>query len=80
VILFDGESSLASDKAKKLLKEKYNVDIRAEPGFKRYYAERAVKEIKLRTSVALELEGDGRFIFLHFGKKKSQPYIRFFRS
>ena len=78
MILFDGESSLASDKAKKLLKDKYNVDIRAEPGFKRYYAERAVKEIKLRTSVALELEGDGRFIFLHLGKKKSQPYIRFF--
>jgi len=78
VILFDGESSLASDKAKKLLKDKYNVDIRAEPGFKRYYAERAVKEIKLRTSVALELEGDGRFIFLLWGEKKSQPYIRFF--
>ena len=78
MILFDGESSLASDKAKKLLKEKYNVDIRAEPGFKRYYAERAVKEIKLRTSVALELEGDGRFIFLLLGEKKSQPYIRFF--
>jgi hypothetical protein len=80
VILFDGESSLASDKAKKLLKEKYNVDIRAEPGFKRYYAERAVKEIKLRTSVALELEGDGRFIFLFWGEKKSQPYIGFFMS
>lgn len=78
MILFDGESSLASDKAKKLLKDKYNVDIRAEPGFKRYYAERAVKEIKLRTSVALELEGDGRFIFLLLGEKKSQPYIRFF--
>jgi hypothetical protein len=71
VILFDGESSLASDKAKKLLKDKYNVDIRAEPGFKRYYAERAVKEIKLRTSVALELEGDGRFIFLRFGEKRA---------
>ncbi len=78
MILFNGESSLASDKAKKLLKEKYNVDIRAEPGFKRYYAERAVKEIKLRTSVALELEGDGRFIFLLLEEKKSQPYIRFF--
>ena len=80
MILFDGESSLASDKAKKLLKDKYNVDIRAEPGFKRYYAERAVKEIKLRTSVALELEGDGRFIFLRFGEKKSQFFIRYFRS
>ncbi len=54
------------------------MDIRAEPGFKRYYAERAVKEIKLRTSVALELEGDGRFIFFLLGEKKSQPYIRFF--
>ncbi len=78
MILFDGELLLASDKAKKLLKEKYNVDIRAEPGFKRYYAERAVKEIKLRTSVALELEGDGRFIVLLLEEKKSQPYIRFF--
>lgn len=80
MILFDGESSLASDKAKKLLKDKYNVDIRAEPGFKRYYAERAVKEIKLRTSVALELEGDGRFIFFAFRGKKSQFFIRNFRS
>lgn len=77
MILFDGESSLASDKAKKLLKDKYNVDIRAEPGFKRYYAERAVKEIKLRTSVALELEGDGRFIFCVLGKKGSILYSLF---
>jgi hypothetical protein len=79
MILFDGESSLASDKAKKLLKEKYNVEIRAEPGFKRYYAERAVKEIKLRTSVALDLEGDGRLIFCFLGKK-GHTYISFFRS
>ena len=77
MILFDGESSLASDKAKKLLKDKYNVDIRAEPGFKRYYAERAVKEIKLRTSVALELEGDGRSIFCVLGKKESILYLLF---
>ena len=77
MILFDGESSLASDKAKKLLKDKYNVDIRAEPGFKRYYAERAVKEIKLRTSVALELEGDGRSIFCVLGKKESILYSLF---
>jgi hypothetical protein len=47
----------------------YVMEIRAEPGFKRYYAERAVKEIKLRTPVALDLEGDGCLIFLLFEKR-----------
>ena len=55
-ILFDGESALASSKAKKVLKDKYNVQLRAEGGFKRMQAERCIRELKIRVSVALELK------------------------
>ena len=62
MILFDGESSLNTSTARKLLRQKYNVEIKADPGFKRTMAERSVKEIKLRTSICLDLQGTDHLI------------------
>ena len=57
VLLFDGESSLKSKVSQKRVRDRFNIQIKAEPGFKRYSAERYVKEVKLRSALALELEG-----------------------
>lgn len=56
-MLFDGETSLRSQKIKNLIKQQHGLRIHAEPYFKRNIAERAVKEIKLRTVILLDLKG-----------------------
>jgi len=55
--LFDGESALKSHKAKHLVQQKYNIQLLAVAKYKRNLAERYVREIKLRTSLALDNEG-----------------------
>lgn len=56
-LLFDGESGLRGRRIQNIVQEKYGLKIHAEPHFKRSLAERAIKEIKLRTSLLLEMEG-----------------------
>jgi hypothetical protein len=41
----------------KLVYEKFGVRLRAEARFKRYYAERMIREVKLRLSFALKIKG-----------------------
>lgn len=55
-MLFDGESSLNSLKAKKKLKDTYNLTIFVNPKYKQVLAERFIREVKLRVSIALDLE------------------------
>jgi len=55
-LLFDGESSLNSLKAKKKLKDTYNLTIFVNPKYKQVLAERFIREVKLRVSIALDLE------------------------
>lgn len=52
-ILFDGESSLRSKQAQKIIKTQLNVTVFADPYFKRLMAERAVREVKVRMAVRL---------------------------
>lgn len=47
---------MASTKTSALLKEKYNLIVRATPGFKQWMAERVIREIKTRTALLLDLE------------------------
>jgi len=56
VLLFDGESGLRSKKAQSIIAEKYNITVHAEAFYKRNMAERAIKEIKLRTAIQLDLD------------------------
>jgi hypothetical protein len=56
VLLFDGESGLRSTKTQKIIAEKYNITVHAEAFYKRNMAERAIKEIKLRMAIQLDLE------------------------
>ena len=57
-MLFDGEPGLASVKTQKEIFQKCNqLKVYANASFKRNMAERAVKELKIRLSIKLDLEG-----------------------
>jgi hypothetical protein len=56
-LLFDGESGLTSESAQRQLFSLYGIKLHAEAGYKRMLAERAVREIKIRTAILLELQG-----------------------
>lgn len=56
MLLFDGESGLRSRKTQKIIADNFNIKIHAEPFFKRNMAERAIREIKLRMAIYLDLE------------------------
>ena len=64
VLLFDGESAIASAKVAQLVSEKYGIKLLAQPRFKRMLAERMIREVKLRVSLALELEGKNNVFFV----------------
>jgi hypothetical protein len=55
--LFDGEPALTSLKTQKEIFQKYQLKVYANASFKRNMAERAVKEVKIRLSIKLDLEG-----------------------
>jgi hypothetical protein len=56
-LLFDGEPALTSLKTQKEIFQKYQLKVYANASFKRNMAERAVKEVKIRLSIKLDLEG-----------------------
>lgn len=56
MLLFDGESGLRSKKAQTIIFDKFNIKVHAEPFYKRNMAERAIREIKLRMAILLDLE------------------------
>jgi hypothetical protein len=56
MLLFDGESGLRSKKVQNEMLQKYQLKIHAEPFFKRNMAERAIREIKLRMLLLLDME------------------------
>jgi hypothetical protein len=56
VLLFDGESGLRSKKTQNIIAEKFKIKVHAEPFYKRNMAERAIREIKLRMAILLDLE------------------------
>jgi hypothetical protein len=55
-LLFDGESGLRSKKAQNIISDKFNIKIHAEAFYKRNMAERAIREIKLRMAIYLDIE------------------------
>jgi hypothetical protein len=55
-LLFDGETALRSKKVQNEIFKKCNLKIHAEPYYKRNMAERAIKEIKLRMALLLDME------------------------
>jgi len=57
-ILFDGESGLRSKNVQKIIWDQFQIKIHAEPLFHRHMVERAIREIKLRMALLLDLEGD----------------------
>lgn len=46
-VLFDGESALKSKRAQKLILDKYNIVLHADPGVKRNQAEREIRGLKI---------------------------------
>lgn len=64
-LLFDGESGLRSKQAQSTVYKLHGIKIHAEPFFKRNMAERAIKEIKLRTAILLDLKGKKIKLKLH---------------
>ena len=66
--MFDDETGLRSQKTQKEIYTQYQIKIHAEPFYKRNMAERAIKEIKLRTAIFCELEGTysltSKYIFI----------------
>ena len=56
MLLFDGESGLRSKKTQSIIADKYKITVHAESFYKRNMAERAIKEIKLRMAIQLDLE------------------------
>ena len=56
-LLFDGEQSLKSKASQDRVYDKFGIRVKAQAGYKRQSIERYVKEIKLRTALALRLEG-----------------------
>jgi hypothetical protein len=69
-VLFDGESGLRSAQAQKKIRDTYGLKIWAQAFFKRNMAERAIKEVKLRT--AIMLHDQGLLWGTPFSKEKSQ--------
>jgi hypothetical protein len=66
-LLFDGEPGLASVKTQKEIFQKCNqLKVYANASFKRNMAERAVKELKIRLSIKLDLEGTALLFLLLF--------------
>jgi hypothetical protein len=64
-LLFDGEPGLASVKTQKEIFQKCNqLKVYANASFKRNMAERAVKELKIRLSIKLDLEGTALLLLL----------------
>jgi hypothetical protein len=64
-LLFDGEPGLASVKTQKEIFQKCNqLKVYANASFKRNMAERAVKELKIRLSIKLDLEGTALLFLL----------------
>lgn len=59
-LLFDGEPGLRSKKAQQEIFEKFNIKIFADPFFKRNFAERAIREIKLRMGLYCNLKGTNK--------------------
>jgi hypothetical protein len=57
-ILFDGEAGLSSTKSQKEIFDRFGVRVYADAGRHRYMAERAIKEIKIRLSIALDMNGE----------------------
>ena len=55
----------------KLIFDTYAITVHANKGYKRYFAERAVKEFKLRVSIALDLTGKGCLFVCLFVKTYS---------
>jgi hypothetical protein len=55
-LLFDGESGLRSKNVQNEMLKKHQLKIHAEPFFKRNMAERAIREIKLRMLLLLDME------------------------
>ena len=55
--MFDGESSLRSKKAQQIIYDKFKIKCHADPFFKRNMVERAIKEVKLRMAILLDIEG-----------------------
>ena len=74
VVLFDGESALANVKAKNEILKRLNIQIYANPSFKRALAERFVKEFKLRMALHLDLKGRLQECTNNF-KKKTQMLL-----
>jgi hypothetical protein len=63
VIRFDGESSLRSVRTQDIVFKRFGVRIHARSGYKQLLAERMIKEVKLRVSVALHLQGNLKKLF-----------------
>jgi hypothetical protein len=61
-LLFDGEQALKSKASQDRVYQKFGIQVKAHPGYKRQSAERFVKEYKLRTLLALEEEGGSQNI------------------
>lgn len=55
--MFDGESGLRSKKIQKEIFDKYKIKVHAEPHYKRNMAERAIREVKLRMALLLDIKG-----------------------
>lgn len=60
-LLFDGESGLRSKKTQQEIFKKFQIKVYADPFYKRYFAERAVREIKLRMGLYCSLKGTTNF-------------------
>lgn len=75
-MLFDGEPGLASVKTQKEIFQKCNqLKVYANASFKRNMAERAVKELKIRLSIKLDLEGTALFFLLLLVPKITLFYV-----
>jgi hypothetical protein len=75
-LLFDGEPGLASVKTQKEIFQKCNqLKVYANASFKRNMAERAVKELKIRLSIKLDLEGTALLFLLLLVPKITPFYV-----
>jgi hypothetical protein len=75
-LLFDGEPGLASVKTQKEIFQKCNqLKVYANASFKRNMAERAVKELKIRLSIKLDLEGTALLLLLLLVPKITLFYV-----
>ena len=67
-LLFDGESGLKSKSSQNRIFVLYGIRVKAQAGWKRLSAERYIKEVKLRTALALELQGRKKLKTCSFDK------------